>query len=81
MSKLLFVHSTLWRQENTLQQQLSSTTEELNKRLQGLRSLTGKVLIIREVGGKGGCVWWWGVGNGKGEHHCIDEIKSLHVVL
>jgi len=37
--------NTLWRQENTLQQQLSTTTEELNKRLQGLRSLTGKGML------------------------------------
>ncbi|KAI8792516.1 structural maintenance of chromosomes protein 3, partial [Biomphalaria glabrata] len=39
------IRNTLWRQENTLQQQLTTTTEELNKRLQGLRSLTGKGML------------------------------------
>ncbi|CAG5134748.1 unnamed protein product, partial [Candidula unifasciata] len=39
------LRNTLWRQENTLQQQLSTTTEELNKRIQGLRSLTGKGML------------------------------------
>ncbi|CAL1533668.1 unnamed protein product [Lymnaea stagnalis] len=39
------IRNTLWRQENTLQQQVQTTTEELNKRIQGLRSLTGKGLL------------------------------------
>ncbi|KAK6174533.1 hypothetical protein SNE40_017790 [Patella caerulea] len=37
--------SSLWRQENALQQTLQTTREELSKKEQGLRSLTGKSLL------------------------------------
>ncbi|XP_050395923.1 structural maintenance of chromosomes protein 3 [Patella vulgata] len=37
--------SSLWRQENALQQTLQATREELSKKEQGLRSLTGKSLL------------------------------------
>ncbi|XP_046369014.1 structural maintenance of chromosomes protein 3-like [Haliotis rufescens] len=37
--------SALWRQENSLQQTLQSGREELSKKEQGLRSLTGKALL------------------------------------
>ena len=35
--------SALWRQENVLQQELAATKEELSKKEQALRSMTGKV--------------------------------------
>jgi hypothetical protein len=35
--------STLWRTESSLQQTLNAAREELQKKEQGLRSLTGKV--------------------------------------
>lgn len=40
---ILFYFSMLWRTENALQQQLNAVREELSKKEQGLRSLTGKV--------------------------------------
>ena len=43
---LCFIHfSALWRQENVLQQELAATREELSKKEQALRSMTGKVGI------------------------------------
>lgn len=35
--------SELWRQENAMQQNLAMLKEELSKKDQGLRSMTGKV--------------------------------------
>ena len=37
--------SSLWRQENTLQQSLSMSRDELYKQEQGLRSVTGKAVL------------------------------------
>jgi hypothetical protein len=37
--------SVLWRQENSKQQEISSHREELSRKEQALRSMTGKVLI------------------------------------
>jgi hypothetical protein len=45
-----YYFSALWRQENILQQEINTTREELSKKEQGLRSMTGKVgysLIIQ----------------------------------
>lgn len=38
--------SSLWRQENILQQELQSAREDLNKKEQALRSITGKVTVF-----------------------------------
>ncbi len=35
----------LWRQENAMQQQIASIREEVNKKEQALRSITGKVRV------------------------------------
>ena len=40
---LILCHSELWRQENAMQQNLAMLKEELSKKDQGLRSMTGKV--------------------------------------
>ena len=40
---MLFFPSVLWRQENAMQQQIASVREELSKKEQALRSITGKV--------------------------------------
>ena len=39
----IYYFSALWRQENILQQEINTTREELSKKEQGLRSMTGKV--------------------------------------
>ena len=53
--------NVLWRQENSMQQQISSLRDELNKREQALRSITGKVGIIRQVPNSvnNWSVFWW----------------------
>ena len=38
--------SVLWRQENAMQQQIGSVRDELNKKEQALRSITGKVCFF-----------------------------------
>lgn len=40
---IVLYHSELWRQENAMQQNLAMLKEELSKKDQGLRSMTGKV--------------------------------------
>lgn len=42
--------SVLWRQENSKQQEISAHREELSRKEQALRSMTGKVLIFVCVG-------------------------------
>ena len=41
--------SVLWRQENAMQQQIGSVRDELNKKEQALRSITGKVRNMSRV--------------------------------
>jgi len=40
---LLLVFSNLWRAENQMQQKIASLRDELSKKDQALRSITGKV--------------------------------------
>ena len=40
------VFSVLWRQENAMQQAIASTREEVSKKEQALRSITGKVSVV-----------------------------------
>ena len=37
--------SSLWRQENSIQQEIATTKDELHKKEQTLRSMTGKVRV------------------------------------
>ena len=39
----LWIHSNLWRAENQMQQKIASLRDELSKKEQALRSITGKV--------------------------------------
>lgn len=41
-----YTSSALWREENKLQQDLASVRDELSKKEQALRSMTGKVNMI-----------------------------------
>ena len=49
MCNLLIFYSALWREENALQQTLVSLRDELTKKEQGLRSMTGKVIYINTI--------------------------------
>jgi len=42
--RYLLVSSNLWRAENQMQQRIASLRDELSKKDQALRSITGKVL-------------------------------------
>ena len=40
-----YIFSVLWRTENAMQQQITSLRDELSKREQALRSMTGKAIL------------------------------------
>ena len=46
---VLSVCSNLWRAENQMQQRIASLRDELSKKDQALRSITGKVLFDRHA--------------------------------